>query len=308
MPSSTNAFDTLVLLGATATGKTRLGVQLADALHGEIISADSRQVYRGLDIGSGKDLDEYILEDRCIPHHLIDCAHPAQEFNAYEFQSQAFRIRSEILARDRLPIVVGGTGLYLSVFLQDHCIPEVPLNPKLREQLARFSHEEQVAHLKNLKGPLHNTTDTQDTDRLIRAIEIEEYIKIHPPQPAPNMTPMILGIKYPRPDLHKRIATRLKQRLDKGMIEEVQGLLESGVTPERLRDLGLEYRFVTEFIQGSIKNRNDLTQKLLPAIKNFAKRQETWFRRIEKNGTKIHWLEKPDLSSALSAIREASSS
>ncbi len=300
------SFDTLVLLGATATGKTALAVQLARTLNGEIISADSRQVYCGLDIGSGKDLGEYSEGGEPVSYHLIDCVGLDHEFSVFEFQTCAFETHAEILDRDHLPIIVGGTGLYLNAFLQDHRMVEVPEDPVLRSNLSDLSQEDLIARLTKIKSDLHNTTDTEDTARIIRAIEIEEYTGTHPPEPAPEMRPLILGLKFPRPVLHERIATRLKQRLDQGMIEEVEGLLSGDVPSERLVALGLEYRFVTEYLQGTINNKNDLFQKLLPAIKNFAKRQETWFRRMEKNGINIHWLEEPTLEAALEIVREQS--
>jgi tRNA dimethylallyltransferase len=304
MTSSPESFDTLILLGATATGKTALAVELAHALHGEIISADSRQVYRGLDIGSGKDLDEYGSDSDSVPYHLIDCVDLDHEFSVFEFQKRAYDTRAQIRERNKLPIIVGGTGLYLSAFLQDRRMVEVPENPELHDHLDKLSQQELVARLKTLKTDLHNSTDTQDTDRLIRAIEIEEYTKTHPPEPAPEMNPLILGIRFPRPILHERIAARLKQRLNEGMVEEVEALLADGIPPERLITLGLEYRFITEYLRGTINNKNDLFQKLLPAIKNFAKRQESWFRRMEKEGRQIHWLENLGLENALAIIRE----
>lgn len=306
MNCSDNSFDTLVVLGPTASGKTTLGVELAHALNGEIISADSRQVYRGLDIGSGKDLNEYTAGTHPIPYHLIDCCDLDHEFNVFEFQQRAYDAISEIQTREQLPIVVGGTGLYLDALLGEYRMVEVPENPVFRSSLAMMSNAELVARLTMLKGELHNTTDTEDRERLIRAIEIESYTQHNPPETAPALKPFILGIDWPRPILHKRIAVRLKERLDNGMIEEVEGLLESGVSPERLNSLGLEYRFVAEFLQGRIKNKNDLLQKLLPAIKNFAKRQGTWFRRMEKKGVTIHWLEEPTLEAALAIIQQQS--
>jgi tRNA dimethylallyltransferase len=301
-----NNIDTLILLGATATGKTHLGVQLAHELGGEIISADSRQVYRGLDIGSGKDLDEYSIDDDPIPYHLIDCSDLSEEYNVFEFQRRAFEAHGEITQRGYVPIIVGGTGLYMNSLLQDHLMPDVPKNAILRNELSSMSHENLVAHLAKLKGELHNTTDTLDPERLIRAIEIEEFTQDNPPQPTPKIHPFIIGIQVPRSILHERITLRLKERMNNGMIEEVEGLLANGATPERLSALGLEYRFVTELLTGNIKNKNDLFQKLLPAIKNFAKRQETWFRRMEKKGVKIHWIDKPDLIDTLNLIRQHS--
>lgn len=302
MSSSAEGFDTLVLLGPTASGKTALGVALAHALGGEIISADSRQVYRGLDIGSGKDLAEYSAGPHPIPYRLIDHCDLDHEFSVFEFQKCAFDIIPEIRARGHVPIVVGGTGLYIEALLSDTRMVEVPENAVFRQSLAVMTNDELVARLHMLKADLHNTTDTDDRQRLIRAIEIESFKQHHPAEPSPEMRPLILGIEWPRPVLHDRIEARLRDRLSNGMIEEVQGLLDSGIDPERLSMLGLEYRFVTEFLQGSIKNRNDLLQKLLSAIKNFAKRQGTFSRRIERSHP-IHWLPEPMLESAMAVIR-----
>lgn len=306
MPCLAEGYDTLVLLGATASGKTALGVQLARVLNGEIISADSRQVYRGLDIGSGKDLDEYTVDGESVAYHLIDCCEVDHEFSVFEFQRLAYELIDDVKSRGKLPIVVGGTGLYLDALLSGYRMVEVPENSVFRQSLAMMSNDELVARLTILKGELHNLTDTEDRERLIRAIEIESYTQHNPPEPAPELKPLVHGIEWPRPDLHERIETRLRERLDSGMIEEVEGLLQSGVTPERLELLGLEYRFVTEYLQGSIKNKNDLFQKLLPAIKNFAKRQATWFRRMEKKGIDIHWLDEPTIDSALEVVQKPS--
>ena len=303
MSSSAEGFDTLVLLGPTASGKTALGVALAHALEGEIVSADSRQVYRGLDIGSGKDLAEYSAGPHPIPYHLIDHCDLDHEFSVFEFQKCAFEILPKVRERGHLPIIVGGTGLYIEALLSDTRMVEVPENAVFRQSLAMMTNDELVARLHMLKADLHNTTDTDDRQRLIRAIEIESFKQHNPPEPAPEMRPLILGVDWPRPVLHNRIETRLRDRLENGMIEEVQGLLDSGVDPERLSMLGLEYRFVTDFLLGHTNNHNDLLQKLLPAIKNFAKRQGTFFRRIERSHP-IHWLPEPTLESALAVIRE----
>ena len=302
LANSGAVFDSIILLGATATGKTALGVALARALNGEIISADSRQVYRGLDIGSGKDIAEYTVDGETVPHHLIDCMDLDEEFNVFEFQRRAYALIEEIQERGRLPIVVGGTGLYLDSVLNGYRMIEVPEDSALRESLSSVLQKELVVQLSALKENLHNSTDTHDRDRLIRAIEIETYNQLHPPEATPELQSLVLGLRYPRPELHQRIKTRLRARMNEGIIAEVEGLLAQGVTPERLHMLGLEYRFVAGFLRGTIKNENDLFQKLLPAIKNFAKRQETWFRRMEKKGAQIHWLDSPDLKKALALV------
>lgn len=277
----------LVILGPTASGKTRLGVGAARALGGEILSADSRQVYRGMDLGTGKDLAEY----GDVPYHLIDLVEPGYEFNVFEFQRRFFEAFAEIAGRTRLPILVGGTGLYLDAVLRGYRLVEVPENPELRRQLAELSLDRLSARLLELRPKLHNTTDILERDRLIRAIEIaegEQMADRHLPPP-PELRPLIFGVQWERAELRHRITARLKERLGRGMIEEVERLHRQGVPYETLEFYGLEYRFIAQFLKGEL-NRNDLTQKLGSAIHQFAKRQETWFRRMERQGTQIHWL------------------
>jgi len=279
-------FDTIVLLGPTASGKTRLGVALARELNGEIISADSRQVYRGMDIGTGKDLAEY--EE--IPYHLIDILEPGEDFNVFLFQKFCFAAMEEIRGRKRLPVIVGGTGLYLDAVLRKYRMVEVPDNPALRRELAPLSLEELAARLLAINPRHHNTTDLLDQARLLRAIEIDEYEKSHEPEPLPEIRPLVFGVRWERSVLRQRITARLKERLDAGLIEEVAELHRQGVPYETLEFYGLEYRFVARHIKGEL-NRNDLFQKLNSAIHDFAKRQDTWFRRMERQGTEIQWLD-----------------
>jgi tRNA dimethylallyltransferase len=277
----------LVVLGPTASGKTALGVKLAKLLNGEIISADSRQVYRGLDIGSGKDLDEY----GDIPYHLIDIVDPGFEFSVFEFQRSFCDAFSSVGQRGHLPLLVGGTGLYLDSILNRYQLAEVPENRTLRDALVSQSHETLVDHLKSLNPRLHNTTDLLNRDRVIRAIEIAQAnqapdkstIKL------PEIHPLIYGIAWERSALRKRITTRLQYRLDHGMIEEVESLHTQGVSWETLHYYGLEYRYVAAFLRGEL-NRNDMYQKLNSAIHGFAKQQDKWFRRMQRKGTVIHWL------------------
>jgi len=279
-------FDTIVLLGPTASGKTRLGVSLAREMNGEIISADSRQVYRGMDIGTGKDLAEY--EE--IPYHLIDIIEPGEDFNVFFFQGLCFAAMEKIRGRHRLPIIVGGTGLYLDSVLRKYRMVEVPENPDLRRELSVLSPEDLTARLMTLNPRLHNTTDLVDRNRLLRAIEIAEYEKTHQPEPLPDIRPLVFGLKWERSVLRQRITARLKARLASGLIEEVAELHRKGVTFETLDYFGLEYRFVARHLKGEL-NRNDLFQKLNSAIHDFAKRQDTWFRRMERQGIEIHWLD-----------------
>jgi tRNA dimethylallyltransferase len=295
--------NTLVVLGPTASGKTTLGVALAHGLGGEILSADSRQVYRGLDIGSGKDLEEYEVDGTAIPYHLIDMVGLEEEFNVFAYQKAFFTAFEDLRARKKLPVVVGGTGLYLEAVLSGYTMVDAPENPQLRAELATLSDDELLTRLLTLKPKQHNRTDSEDRERLVRAIEIATHAQTHKPEPGPEITPLVLGTAWDRPVLRRRIAARLKQRLDEGMIAEVEALHGAGHSWERLELLGLEYRFVAQFLQGHIKSHNDLFQKLNAAIAQFAKRQETWFRRMEKRGTEIHWIPEADLGAALDVIR-----
>ena len=278
----------LVLLGPTASGKTYLAVQAARQLDGEIISADSRQVYRGLDIGSGKDLEEY----ESTPYHLIDIADPGYEFSLFDFAQTFSQAFSEIKSRNRLPILCGGTGLYLDAILQGYDLVKVGENKRLRQELEPLPLSALQKRLQSLRPEQHNTTDLEDRSRLIRAIEIAvgEELAMARPLELPELSPRIFGLRWPRELLRKRITQRLRQRLEQGMIEEVEGLHKAGVSWETLDFYGLEYRFVGQYLQGQL-NRNDLFQKLNSAIHQFAKRQETWFRRMERQGVVIHWLD-----------------
>lgn len=288
---SNEPINLVVILGATAGGKTGLAVAAAKHLNGEIISADSRQVFRGMDLGTGKDLSEY----GDTPYHLIDIADAGTEFNVYKFQQLCFAALEEIHSRDRTPIICGGTGLYLDAVLQGYRLIQVPENPTLRSELADLSKEQLQEKLLTLKPEQHNQTDLSDRDRLIRAIEIAlgEYEKQQEYPPLPTLNPVIFGLRWPRPVLRKRIAIRLQQRFDEGMLEEVAGLNAAGVPWENLEFYGLEYRLIAQHLQGQL-SFNDMKQKLQAAIGQFAKRQDTWFRRMERRGTNIVWLDGDD--------------
>jgi tRNA dimethylallyltransferase len=294
----------LTVLGPTATGKTRLGVQLAQALGGEIISADSRQVYRGMDIGSGKDIEEY--ED--VPYHLIDIVEPGTEFSVFGFQQHFYRAFEDIQTRDKLPLLVGGTGLYLDAALRGYRMVAAPENPELREELSLLEDAELAERLRQLKPRQHNTTDQTERERLVRAIEIAtaECATADSLPVPPTINPLIIGVRWDRKIIRERITLRLRERLKEGMIEEVASLHAGGVPWDRLEFYGLEYRFVAQHLQGHL-NSNDLFQKLNSAIHQYAKRQESWYRRMEKQGTTIHWVEgdADPLAAALAAWKNA---
>jgi tRNA dimethylallyltransferase len=301
MPASPN---TLVILGPTASGKTGLAVRLARAFGGEVVSADSRQVYRGLDIGSGKDLDEYIVDGDPVPYHLINIADLAHEFSVFDYQQAFYAAFDCLQGRRVLPVVCGGTGLYLEAVLKNYRMVAVPEQAELRAELEALADDALVARLAAARGALHNTTDTQDRSRAIRAIEIAEYTAQHEPEPAPEVRPLILGTRWERDVLRKRIQARLNARLDDGMVDEVEDLVSQGIPEARLQALGLEYRFISDFINGQIKNKNDLKQKLSAAIYQFARRQASWYRRMERRGSKIHWISEAEFGEAKSLVAE----
>jgi tRNA dimethylallyltransferase len=281
-------FNLLTILGPTASGKTRLAVALAGELDGEIISADSRQVFRGMDIGSGKDLHEY----GDVPYHLIDILESGAEFSVFAFQRLFRDAMENIAARGRLPVLCGGTGLYLDAVLRGYRMVEVPEDPSLRANLDNRSADELAALLRELKPGQHNTSDLLERSRTVRAIEIARSERAHVSrQEAPlDIRPLTIGIRWERSELRRRITERLRMRLESGMIEEVQRLHEGGVAWERLDYYGLEYRHIGAFLQGKL-SRNDMFQRLNSAIHDFAKRQENWFRKMERNGVPINWVE-----------------
>lgn len=275
----------MVILGPTASGKTRLAVAAAEVLGGEIISADSRQVFRRMDIGTGKDLADY----GNIPYHLIDLLEPGDEFSVFAFQQHFIAAFSQITSRGRLPILAGGTGLYLDAVLRGYEFSEVPENQTLRSELALLSMDELKARLVELNPQLHNSTDLLERERLLRAIEIasaDSFSRVS----LPDLHSVIFGIRMARDVVRQRITARLRERLQNGMIEEVGALLAEGVPPERLDAYGLEYRYINLHLSGRL-NRNDMYQKLNSAIHDFAKRQENWFRKMEKHGLEIIWLD-----------------
>lgn len=280
----------ITILGPTACGKTSLATHLASEINGEIISADSRQVYRGLDIGSGKDLDEYELNGVSIPYHLIDICDPGYEYNVFEFQQDFLKVFDDIQQRKRQVVLCGGTGMYLTAALQKEQMVQVPEDLMFREEAELLSDQDLVNKLTSL-SEVHNTTDTIDRSRIIRAIEIASYKKSLVEMPLmPEIDHHIFGIKMERSVVKQRITERLKSRLENGMIEEVENLLAQGVTPDQLKFYGLEYKFVTSYLLKEL-NYNDMFQKLNTGIHVFAKKQMTWFRRMEKQGFVIQWID-----------------
>ncbi|MGC8866006.1 MAG: tRNA (adenosine(37)-N6)-dimethylallyltransferase MiaA [Bacteroidales bacterium] len=278
----------IIVTGPTALGKTRLAARLAAFYGGEIISADSRQVFKNMDIGTGKDLNDYVVDGDKVPFYLVDIRFPGDTFSVYDFVEEYNRQRPEIIRRGKHVIVCGGTGLYIEAIIAGYHLPYVPVDQELREKLQSMSDEQLIRMLADLR-PLHNTTDITDRDRLVRALEIELWKKKHPGD-APTIPPyLILGLTAERQELRRRITERLHHRLKNGLIEEVQTLLERGVPHEKLEFYGLEYRYVYRYLKGQL-SLQEMTDQLNTAIHQFAKRQQTWFRRMERKGFHIHWL------------------
>lgn len=281
----------ITILGPTACGKTRLAVDVALHLGGEIISADSRQVFRGMDIGTGKDLTDYNVGGVVVPYHLIDIREPGYEYSVFEFQTDFVKAYNDIVDRNKLPILCGGTGLYIEAVLRNYRLADVPQNNELRLELEQCSDEDLVERLKKYIS-LHNHTDTETRERLIRAIEIQEYQAQNPNSHVeiPDMKHLVLGVAFPRDLVMQRIENRLQERLQNGMIDEIDLLLKQGVEPERLIRYGLEYKYITLYLQNDI-SYSEMFEKLNIAIRQFAKRQMTWYRRMERNGVDIHWVD-----------------
>ena len=285
-------YDLITILGPTASGKTSFAAALAARMGSEIISADSRQVYRGMDLGTGKDLADYTVDGYQVPYHLIDIAEPGYKYNVFEYQRDFLSAYKDITRRGiDLPILCGGTGLYLEAVLKGYRLIPVPENPELRANLADKSLEELTETLSRYKT-LHNTTDVDTAKRAIRAIEIEEYY-LHTPvseREFPHLTSLIIGVGIDRELRREKITRRLRQRLDEGMVDEVRQLLNRGIAPEDLIYYGLEYKYLTLYATGKLTYEEMFTQ-LEIAIHQFAKRQMTWFRGMERRGFTIHWMD-----------------
>lgn len=283
--------DLITILGPTASGKTPFATALAYELDTEIISADSRQVYRLMDIGTGKDLSDYVVEGKKIPYHLIDIAEPGYKYNLFEYKQDFAQTYEQIKQKGKLPILCGGTGLYIEAVLKDYQLLAVPENPKLRKSLEHKTLAELSEILKNYKN-LHNSTDIDTAKRAIRAIEIAEYQNRHEVEKTTGLpiTSLIIGLDISREERRVKITKRLKERLTQGMIEEVEQIMKNGVPAEDLIYYGLEYKYITNHIIGNL-NFDEMTEQLETAIHQFAKRQMTWFRGMEKRGFKIHWID-----------------
>src|SRR5512133_1898704 len=284
-------YDIIVITGPTATGKTRLAAMVASRLGSEVISADSRQVYRGMDIGTGKDLSDYIVEGVEVPCHLVDIVDAGYRYNVYEYQRDFIRVYNDMLQRSLIPVVCGGSGMYVDSIVSGYRLTQVPVNEALRLKLADRSLEELTSILSGYKR-LHNKTDVDTVKRAVRAIEIEEYYLSMPtdPEPFPVIRPLVVGIMFDRDIRRDRISRRLQERLEGGMIGEVQRLLDGGIRPDDLIYYGLEYKYITLYLLNSM-SYGEMYQKLETEIHRFAKRQMTWFRGMERRGIEIRWID-----------------
>jgi len=288
---SNSTYDALVVTGPTASGKTALAVAMAKKLGGEIISADSRQVYRGMNLGTGKDYSDYLIDDTWIPCHLIDIAEPGYKYNVFEYQRDFIKVYTSLKARNLFPVVCGGSGMYADSIITGYKMVEVPPDSGLRAELEKKPMEELREILSTYKN-LHNTTDLDTKKRVIRAIEIEHFnsYRRQKNNELPKVKSLVVGVLFDRETRRKRISDRLKLRLDAGMVDEVKNLINLGVNPDTLIYYGLEYKFITLFLTGKL-SYEPMVRDMETAIHQFAKRQMTWFRGMEKRGTKINWID-----------------
>lgn len=284
-------YDLIVITGPTASGKTGFAANLANNIDAEIISADSRQIYRGMNLGTGKDYDDYTVNNRKIPYHLIDIVDAGTKYNVYEYQNDFLNVYNDIKNRDKQVILCGGTGMYVEAIVNGYKLLPVPENTELRKKLENHSIEELAQILAEMK-PLHNKSDFDTKKRAIRAIEIETYYKNNPvpEKEFPDLKSIIMGVKFDRESRRRRITERLIKRLEDGMLDEVKNLLKKGIKAEDLIYYGLEYKYLTLHTIGEISYQ-EMFDKLNIAIHQFAKRQMTWFRKMERNGMKIHWFD-----------------
>lgn len=301
-------YNCIIVLGPTAVGKTSIGVAIANKYNGEIISADSRQTYKYLDIGSGKDLEDYEINGKTIPYHLIDIVELPDEYNVYNYQQDFYKVFKDITSRNKLPVIVGGTGMYLDAIVRDYQLVILPENPDLHSKLESMSLEELGKMLLEKQPDLHVKADLKEKDRVIKALEIIEAKENGIDSTSiqrPEIKPLIIGTTLPRPLMWENIYKRLKERIEIGMLSEVQNIHDSGISWERLEKLGLEYKYCSLFLQNKIQNLEVFTEQLFIAIRQFAKRQETWYRMMEKKGVEINWLpEEKDKSIRINAAFE----
>lgn len=284
-------YDLVIITGPTASGKTALAAALAARIGGEVISADSRQVYRRMNLGTGKDYSDYVVDGRQIPVHLIDIVEPGYKYNVFEFQRDFLKVYEDIKSRGKFPVVCGGSGMYIDSIVSGYKLAEVPPNPELRKELENKTLAELTEILKQYKR-LHNKTDIDTVKRAVRAIEIEKYYEAHRDniRDFPKLKSLVTGVFFDRETRRKRISERLKQRMDAGMVKEVQELLESGIDSDTLVYYGLEYKYITLYLTGQL-SYDEMYRQLEIAIHQFAKRQMTWFRGMERKGVKIHWID-----------------
>jgi tRNA dimethylallyltransferase len=284
-------YDLLVITGPTASGKTNLAAVIAARLDGEVISADSRQVYRRMNLGTGKDYGDYTVEGKVIPYHLIDIKEPGDKYNVFEYQRDFFCVLSDMKIRNRFPVVCGGSGMYIDAIVSGYELIEVPPDPDFRATLNEKSLDELTEILSGYKK-LHNKTDTDTKKRAIRAIEIEHFDRLRKKNQTtyPETKPLIIGIRFDREARRKRISDRLSQRLKNGLVEEVRSLLDDGLSPESLIYYGLEYKYITLYLTGKM-HFDEMVSSLETAIHRYAKRQMTWFRGMERKGIKINWID-----------------
>jgi tRNA dimethylallyltransferase len=285
----TPAYNLIAIIGPTATGKTILAANLASRVGGEVISADSRQVYRRMNLGTGKDYADYLVKNIPVPVHLIDIVEPGYKYSVFEYQRDFTRVFSDIQSRGKMPVLCGGSGMYIDAAIRAYKLIEVPRNEELRNSLRDKSPDELRQLLSSLKT-LHNTSDLDTPERAIRAIEISTYYR-ESAQFAnlPQIFPLVIGLQYERESERSRITERLKKRMEQGMVNEVKNLIESGIPSESLLYYGLEYRFITRYLHGEL-DYPSLFSQLNTAIHQYAKRQRTWFRKMERSGTTIHWI------------------
>ena len=302
MAENGNPAPLVVICGPTASGKTALGVDIALRFDGEIVSADSRQVYRGLDIGTGKDRDEYVRPGGTVPCHMIDIADPDESYSLYRYMNDFHRVLNAIRRRRHLPVMVGGTGLYIEAVLKGYDVPAVPEDEALRKRLMQLDRDELERRLHALDPERHATTDLSSKKRIVRSLEIALSGRCNPDSAErPVLRPLVMAVSWPRDELVERIDRRLNSRLEEGMVDEVRGLLDSGISAERLIDFGMEYRHVTLYCLGKT-GYGEMVENLKTQIHRLAKRQMTWFRGMERRGIEVNWLERADRDKAFALV------